>query len=71
MARLVSSVSLALAGRTTHACDLVGAPVDQRGSGFAAHRTYVISIDGVYFGQDRTNAHGALNSRDSFTRRPR
>jgi hypothetical protein len=30
------------------------------GTGFAPSRTYVLSIEGVYFGQDRTNSRGAL-----------
>jgi hypothetical protein len=61
MARLVCSVPLAMAGRTTRGCYLVLAPVHLRARGFAADRTYVISIDGVYFGQDRTNAREVLN----------
>lgn len=65
-----SAVALAAAVpptvRTTRGCYLVGAPIQLRGSGFAADRTHVTSIDGVYFGQDRANAHGALNRRDSL-----
>jgi hypothetical protein len=41
-----------------HRCYLVGTPVQLHGAGFAPSRTYVVSIDEVYFGQDQTDASG-------------
>ncbi len=42
-------------------CYLVKQPVRVRGRGFAPNRTYVLSVDGVYFGQDTTAADGTLS----------
>lgn len=46
---------------TNHGCYLVGQPVTLTGSGFAAARTYAVTIDGVYFGMSGTDAHGAFS----------
>jgi hypothetical protein len=43
-------------------CYPVGAPVQLRGTGFASSRAYVVSIDGVYFGQDQTDSAGSFLS---------
>jgi hypothetical protein len=43
-------------------CAVVGKPVSLSGSGFAARREYVVSIDGVYFGQSTTRADGSFHS---------
>ncbi len=51
---------------TLHAargCYLVKQPVRLHGAGFAPLRTYVVSIDGVYFGQATTDARGTLKPR--------
>lgn len=48
---------------TARGCYLVRQPVRLHGSGFAPLRTYVLSIDGVYFGQDTTDANGTLAPR--------
>ncbi len=41
-------------------CYLLGQRVSLRGAGFAANRTYVVTIDGVYFGQSRTDSQGTF-----------
>jgi hypothetical protein len=76
-ARLTASAGLALAalgvlGATADAtqspaiktggCAVVGRPVSLSGSGFANSRQYVVSIDGVYFGESRTRADGGFHS---------
>jgi hypothetical protein len=43
-------------------CFAVGKPVSLSGSGFAGSREYVVSVDGVYFGQARTRANGTFHS---------
>ena len=43
---------------TNRSCYLVGQPVQFSGSGFAASRTFVVSIDGIYFGASKTNSSG-------------
>jgi hypothetical protein len=43
-------------------CYVVGQPVGLSGSGFAGRRTYVVSLDGVYFGESRTRANGTFRS---------
>lgn len=48
--------------RTDRGCYLVGAPVHIQGSGFAAERAFVVSVDDVYFGQSRTSAAGTFTS---------
>ncbi len=46
-----------LAGATSSA----GA-VALSGSGFAGSREYVVSVDGVYFGESKTRANGTFRS---------
>jgi hypothetical protein len=41
-------------------CYPVGSEVALHGAGFAPSRAYVVSLDGVYFGQDQTDATGAF-----------
>ncbi len=45
---------------TSRGCYVVKQPVRLHGTGFAPSRTYVLSVDGVYFGQGTTDSHGAL-----------
>lgn len=65
LAACCCAVALGAAGRptirTAHGCYLVGARVHLRGSGFAPDRSYVVSIDGVYFGRARTDSAGAIS----------
>src|SRR5581483_5704842 len=44
-------------------CYLVKQPVTLQGAGFAPLRTYTLTIDGVYFGQDTSDAQGNLTPR--------
>lgn len=59
-----SGLSLAAAGqpnvRTDRGCYRVGAVVRLRGSGFAPLRSYVVSVDSVYFGQQQTDGAGGF-----------
>jgi hypothetical protein len=48
--------------RSNHSCYLVGEPVRLRGSGFAPARSYIVSIDGVYFGQSQTDTSGGFSA---------
>jgi hypothetical protein len=48
--------------RTDRACYLVGQRVRVTGTGFTAGRTFDVAIDGVDFGQSRTDATGAFSS---------
>lgn len=48
--------------RTGRGCYLVGQRVTLRGSGFAPTREYVVSIDGVYFGNNTTGSGGGFRS---------
>jgi hypothetical protein len=43
-------------------CYVVGHPVALSGSGFAGRREYVVSVDGVYFGESKTRADGTFHS---------
>jgi len=43
-------------------CYAVGQPVALSGSGFAGRREYVVSVDGVYFGESRTRADGTFHT---------
>jgi hypothetical protein len=73
-ARLIASAGLALVALAASAdaaqapaiktggCAVVGKPVSLSGSGFAARREYVVSVDGVYFGESRTRANGSFHS---------
>src|SRR5437763_399665 len=58
--------SLATAGRpavVTQGCYVVGQPVHLFGGGFANRRVYDVTIDGVDFGQARTDATGQFATR--------
>jgi hypothetical protein len=46
---------------TGHGCSLVGQKVAVLGTGFAALRTFDVSIDGIDFGQSTTIASGSGN----------
>jgi hypothetical protein len=46
--------------RTNRGCYLVGQTVRVSGAGFAASRSYDVAIDGVDFGQSRTNQAGGF-----------
>jgi hypothetical protein len=46
---------------TSRGCYLVGQRVGVRGSGFAPSRFYVLTIDGVYFGQASTDSNGSFS----------
>lgn len=48
--------------QTDKGCYLVGQHVHVTGSGFAASRTFVVSIDGVYFGSSLTDASGSFSA---------
>ena len=43
-------------------CYVVGRPVALSGTGFAGRREYVVSVDGVYFGESKTRADGTFRS---------
>jgi hypothetical protein len=43
-------------------CYVVGQPVALSGSGFAGGRQYVVSVDGVYFGESKTRADGTFHN---------
>ena len=45
-----------------HGCYVVGQPVALSGRGFAGRREYVVSLDGVYFGESRTRSNGTFHS---------
>jgi hypothetical protein len=45
---------------TGKACYAVGQSVTLSGSGFADSRSYVVTVDGVYFGESTTSASGAF-----------
>jgi hypothetical protein len=47
---------------TNHGCYRIGQPVRVTGSGFAPGHLYDIAIDGVDFGQRRTDAAGAFRA---------
>jgi hypothetical protein len=47
---------------TGHGCYLVGQAVRFAGSGFAPARSYEVAVDGVDFGQSRTDSAGALRT---------
>jgi hypothetical protein len=47
---------------TDKGCYLVGQRVHVTGSGFAASRTFVVSIDGVYWGSSSTDASGGFSA---------
>lgn len=46
---------------TNRSCYVVSQPVRVTGSGFAPGRPYVLSIDGVFFGQASTDAQGSFS----------
>jgi hypothetical protein len=48
--------------QTDKGCYLVGQRVHVTGSGFAASRTFVVSIDGVYFGSSLTDTSGSFSA---------
>ncbi len=70
VASCACAAALAAAGRpairTTRGCYPIGAAVHLRGTGFAPDRAYVVSIDGVYFGQAKTDSRGEISPRDSL-----
>jgi len=43
-------------------CYVVGRAVALSGSGFASRREYVVSVDGIYFGESTTRANGTFSS---------
>jgi hypothetical protein len=47
---------------TGRGCYLVGQPVSVGGSGFAANRTFTVTIDDVYFGRSTTDSNGAFST---------
>jgi hypothetical protein len=47
---------------TSRGCYLVGQPVAVHGSGFAANRTFTVTIDDIYFGTSTTDASGAFST---------
>ena len=47
---------------TDRSCYLVGQQVGVTGSGFAPDRAFTVTIDGVSFGQNTTNASGGFSS---------
>lgn len=49
--------------RTSRGCYLVGQSVTVIGSGFAPNRLFDLAIDGVDFGQEKTNAAGAFTAK--------
>ena len=49
--------------QTSRGCYLVGQSVSLTGKGFAPSRTYDVTVDGVDFGQSRTDSTGALSAR--------
>jgi hypothetical protein len=56
-------VSALAAGLSTdRGCYLVGQSVAITGSGFAATRPFVVTIDGVFFGKSTTDASGAFST---------
>jgi hypothetical protein len=60
-----TTAALAASGptvRTSHGCYLVGQKVAVTGSGFAALRSFDVSVDGIDFGQSTTNASGMFSS---------
>jgi hypothetical protein len=64
-ATLAPGLAAARVGPTVHTdrgCYLVGQRVGVTGSGFAPGRTFDVAIDGVDFGQSRTDAAGAFSS---------
>jgi hypothetical protein len=54
-------VASAATVKTSRSCYLVGQSVTLSGSGFAPSRTYVVSIDGIYFGNSATDGSGAFS----------
>jgi hypothetical protein len=46
----------------TSGCAVVGRSVSLSGRGFAGRREYVVSLDGVYFGESKTRANGSFHS---------
>jgi hypothetical protein len=65
---LLASAAVAVAAGparvlTTRGCYLVGQSVRFAGSGLAPRRAYEVAIDGVDFGQSRTDATGAFHAR--------
>jgi hypothetical protein len=57
-AALMAPAADAAAVATNHGCYLVGQKVTLTGSGFAASRAYVVSVDDVYYGMSGTDANG-------------
>lgn len=55
-ARAASDPSLS----TSRGCYVVGQAVQLRGSGFAPRRTYVVTVEGVYFGKRQTDGQGGF-----------
>jgi hypothetical protein len=47
---------------TARGCYLVGQPVAVSGSGFAANRTFTVTIDDVYLGRSTTDSRGAFST---------
>jgi hypothetical protein len=47
---------------TNRGCYLVGQAVSVEGGGFAANRTFTVTIDDVYFGRSTTDANGAFST---------
>jgi hypothetical protein len=60
-----AGVALGTAGpsvRTDRGCYTVGAPVGLTGTGFAPHRNYDVTVDGVDFGQAGTDTGGGFST---------
>lgn len=58
-----TSMALGASGpslRAARGCYLLKQPVTLTGTGFAPLRTYTLTIDGVYFGQDTSDPQGRL-----------
>jgi hypothetical protein len=56
-------VTAAAAGLSTdRGCYVVGQSVAVQGSGFAATQSFIVTIDGVFFGQSTTDSSGAFST---------
>jgi hypothetical protein len=62
-AAVMAPVANAASVTTDHRCYLVGQKVMLTGSGFAASRSYVVSVDDVYYGMSSTDSNGDFSVR--------